>query len=58
MEEIILAKGTKEEKYESLFPQLEALWAGEDDLIANMANTVAAIKHQQIQIFMCSTKLH
>ena len=44
MEEIILAKGTKEEKYESLFPQLEALWAGEDDLIANMVNTVAAIK--------------
>ena len=44
MEEIILATGTKEEKYESLFPQLEALWAGEDDLIANMANTVAAIK--------------
>ena len=35
----------KADQYESLLPQLEALVSGETDLIANMANVVAAI-HQ------------
>lgn len=35
---------TKQEKYESLYPQLQALIEGEPDIIANMANMVAALK--------------
>ena len=34
---------TKEEKYEELLPQIEALISDEPDLIANMANVAAAI---------------
>ena len=33
----------KEDKYKSLLPQIEALVAGERDLIANMANVVALL---------------
>ena len=33
----------KEARYAALFPQLKALWNGENDLIANMANTSAAL---------------
>ena len=36
---------TKEEMYQSILPQLEALLEGETDLIAKMAN-VAAVLHQ------------
>ena len=36
-------KGAKEILYQSLLPQIEALVAGETDLIANMANIVAAL---------------
>jgi len=36
---------SKEERYAQLFPQLEGLLMGEDDLIANLSNCVAAI-HQ------------
>ncbi len=36
---------SKEEKYRSLIPQIEALVAGEMDLIANLANISAALKH-------------
>lgn len=43
-EEIIVKEGTKEEKYASLLPQLEALIAGEVDEIANMANIAAVLK--------------
>lgn len=32
------------EKYEQLIPQLEALTSGETDLIANLSNTMAALK--------------
>lgn len=32
------------EIYAALFPQLEAILAGEPDLIANLANTAAALK--------------
>lgn len=35
---------SKEAKYKSLLPQIEALVAGEDDLIANLANVMAALK--------------
>ena len=35
---------TKAEKYEQLLPQLEALTTGENDLIANLSNTMAALK--------------
>lgn len=35
---------SKEEKYKSLLPQIQALVAGEDDLVANLANVMAALK--------------
>ena len=44
MKDISPVSGTKAEKYKALVPQLEALWDGEPDLIANMANTCAGIK--------------
>ena len=34
---------TKQEKYQTLLPQIEALVAGEKDMIANMANVAAAL---------------
>lgn len=40
----ILKEGSKEEMYESLYPQLKALTADEPDLIANMANIASALK--------------
>jgi len=44
-ESIILQEGlSKKEKYETLFPQIVALVEGENDLIANAANIVAALK--------------
>ena len=44
-EELINTEGaTREEIYNSLFPQLKALTEGEQDQIANMANIAAAIK--------------
>ena len=42
----ITKSGTKEEKYLSLIPQIEALIFGETDLIANLANVCAALKEQ------------
>lgn len=38
--------GTRQQQYEALLPQIVALLAGEHDLIANLANTVAALKEQ------------
>lgn len=35
---------SKEQKYQSLWPQLQALVQGEDDFIANLANICAALK--------------
>lgn len=35
---------TKAEKYRQLLPQIEALTTGEPDLIANLANTMGALK--------------
>ena len=38
------ATRTKAEQYAQLLPQLEALTAGEPDLVANLANTAAALR--------------
>jgi L-methionine (R)-S-oxide reductase len=43
-ESLSIASGTKTEKYRQLFPQIQALAEGETDLVANLANTVAALK--------------
>ena len=44
-EELIISKGlTKEEKYQSLLPQIKALIGNEPDMVANMANLSAALK--------------
>ena len=37
---------SKEEQYQSLLPQIEALITGEADLIANLGNICAALKEQ------------
>lgn len=44
-EELIVASGGKVERYEVLAAQVEALLAGEDDVVANMANVAAMIHH-------------
>ncbi len=44
-EELHIISGSKTARYESLLPQIKALIAGEDDLIANLANIVAALKY-------------
>jgi L-methionine (R)-S-oxide reductase len=41
---IISAVAGKKERYDTLLPQLEALTAGENDLIANLSNIAAALK--------------
>ena len=38
-------KGSKEEKYKSLLPQIKALIEDESDLIANLANIAAVLKY-------------
>ena len=43
-EQFIIQGTNKEEKYQTLLPQIEALIQGEDDLIANLANITAVIK--------------
>ncbi|MEQ9468746.1 MAG: GAF domain-containing protein [Ekhidna sp.] len=40
----LIQDGTKEEKYESLIPQIRGLMYGETNLIANLANIAAALK--------------
>jgi len=45
-EDLLVLKGTKKEQYESLVPQIKALIEGEPDLVANLANVVAALKEQ------------
>lgn len=42
-EELIIAKGGKEEKYKLLYSQAVAVVEGENDVIANMANLSAMI---------------
>ena len=45
-EDLSIIKGTKQEQYQSLIPQIEGLLSGESDLIANLANVSAALKEQ------------
>jgi L-methionine (R)-S-oxide reductase len=45
-EDLNITKGNKEEQYLALVPQIKALLEGEPDLIANLANMVAALKEQ------------
>src|SRR5689334_7643049 len=45
-EDLSIAKGTKQEQYQSLIPQIEGLLTGEPDLVANLANVTAALKEQ------------
>ncbi|MEO7522959.1 MAG: GAF domain-containing protein [Ferruginibacter sp.] len=45
-EDLMIASGNKVEQYQSLLPQIRAILEGEPDLIANLANTTAALKEQ------------
>jgi GAF domain-containing protein len=45
-EDLSIIRGTKEEQYESLLPQIKGILEGEPDLIANLANVAAALKEQ------------
>lgn len=45
-EDLSISKGTKEEQYQSLLPQIKGLLEGEPDLVANLANIAAALKEQ------------
>lgn len=40
----VLANVSREEQYKGLYPQIESLLQGENDLIANMANISAVLK--------------
>jgi GAF domain-containing protein len=45
MAENLLFSGlSRETRYRELLPQLEALWKGEQDLVANMANAASALR--------------
>lgn len=45
-EDLVIAKGSKEEQYRSVIPQIKSLMEGEPDLVANLANVAAALKEQ------------
>ncbi len=45
-EDLLIINGDKVSKYQSIHNQIEALLQGESDLVANMANLVAALKEQ------------
>lgn len=45
-EDLHIIQGTKAEQYQALLPQVKALLEGEPDLVANLANMVAALKEQ------------
>jgi L-methionine (R)-S-oxide reductase len=45
-EDLSLVQGTKQEKYQSVIPQIKALVEGEPDVVANLANIVAALMEQ------------
>ena len=45
-EDLQIITGNKVEEYQSLIPQIKGLLDGEPDLIANLANVVAALKEQ------------
>lgn len=43
-EDLTLSATTRTGRYEEVLPQIYALWEGEPDLTANLANAVAALK--------------
>lgn len=45
-EDLTILKGNKATQYENIIPQIKALINGEPNLIANLANTTAALKEQ------------
>ncbi len=45
-EDLLIAKCSKAEQYESLIPQIKGLLKGEQDLVANLANVAAALNEQ------------
>ncbi|HLK29085.1 MAG TPA: GAF domain-containing protein [Puia sp.] len=45
-EDLAIISGSKTENYQSIIPQIKALIDGEPDLVANLANVVAALKEQ------------
>lgn len=45
-EDLEIIIGHKTDQYQSLIPQITGLLEGENDLVANMANVVAALKEQ------------
>jgi L-methionine (R)-S-oxide reductase len=45
-EDLQIARGTKQEQYAGLLPQIRALMEGETDGTANLANVAAALKEQ------------
>lgn len=45
-EDLNIGRGTKNDQYRSLIPQIAALLSGETDETANMANVCAALKEQ------------
>jgi L-methionine (R)-S-oxide reductase len=45
-EDLLILKGSKEEQYQNLLPQVRGLVDGEEDLIANLANVTGALKEQ------------
>ncbi|MEP7375037.1 MAG: GAF domain-containing protein [Chitinophagaceae bacterium] len=45
-EDLSIITGSKGAQYQSFLPQIKGLLEGEADLVANMANTVAALKEQ------------
>ena len=44
VQEITISRTTRAEKYKELLPQIKGLVTGESDLIANLANIMAALK--------------
>lgn len=44
-EDLLVEGSTKQERYESLIPQIRALLQGETDPVANMGNICAALKY-------------
>jgi GAF domain-containing protein len=45
-DDLHIGRGSKEEQYLSLIPQIKGLVSGEPDLVANLANIAAALKEQ------------
>ncbi|MBA4257876.1 MAG: diguanylate cyclase [Chitinophaga sp.] len=45
-EDLHIIQGSKEEQYLTLIPQIKGLLGGETNLVANLANTAAALKEQ------------